>query len=245
MRKLFASVAAAVVVSLATAPPAAAEPIEIGAIPECVQLVPAAISLQGDPTTLDVRVLLDGVSLARGEQVIQTARASYAPLGITLSATYQTVSFTGADAGTLIAQSKAAFGGRRPAGTDVVYTLTGKNISAGGNTAVAGLADCIGGVAFPSRAFAVGENFTADEARLLGLVPLAGNLTGKVAAHEIGHLLGGHHHYANCIEGILSELGNETSPCTLMFNDVSLASLNFSTLNSLVVRGHSEAYARP
>ena len=73
------------------------------------------------------------------------------------------MSFGGTDAQGLIDQSKALFGGARPAGIDVVYTLTSKDIQAGGNTAVAGLADCIGGVAFDDRAFAVGEEFTTDE----------------------------------------------------------------------------------
>ncbi len=245
MGKRFTTAVAAAAAMLTFAAPSAAAPIEIGHIPECTELVPAAISLGGDPTQLEVRVLLDGVSTARGQQVLDTARASYAPLGITLSPTFQSVSFSGTDAESLIAQSKALFGGQRPAGTDIVYTLTSKDIVAAGSDAVAGLADCIGGVAFPSHAFAVGENFTNDETSLLGLLPIAGNLSAKVAAHEIGHLMGGHHHYANCAEGILSELDNEVSPCTLMFNDVGLASLNFATLNGLVVRGHAEAYAAP
>ena len=244
MRGSLGAVAATVVLCLATSAPAAAEPIEIGHIPECLQLVPAAISLQGNPTALDVRVLLDGVGTTRGQQVLEAARQSYAPLGIALRPTFQTVTFGGNDASSLIAQSKALFGGQRPAGTDVVYTLTSKNLADGGNAAVAGLADCIGGVAFPSRAFAVGENFTQDQGRLLGLVPLAGNLSAKVMAHEIGHLMGGHHHYANCVEGLLTE-PSETSPCTLMFNDIGLTSFNFSAVNSLVVRGHSEVYAGP
>lgn len=244
MRKCLIAIVATAALSVAAAPTAAAAPIEIGHIPKCVELVPAAISLQDDATTLDVRVLLDGVSQARGGQVVQAARQSYASQGIALNPTFQTVTFTGTDAEGLIAQSKATFGGQRPAGTDVVYTLTGKDITLGGTDAVAGLADCIGGVAFPANAFAVGENFKNDQASLLGLVPAAGSLSAKVAAHEIGHLLGGQHQYANCAEGVLTEL-TEVSPCTLMFNDIGLASFNFSTVNSLVVRGHSQAYAAP
>jgi Metallo-peptidase family M12B Reprolysin-like len=153
---------------------------------------------------------------------------------ITLNPSFQSVSFSGTDAEELIEQAKALFGGARPAGTDVVYVLTNKDIVAIGSDAVAGLADCIGGVAFPANAFAVGENFTPDEGALLGLPSLVNrNLTGKVASHEIGHLMGGHHHYANCIQGLLSD-PDEFSPCTLMFNDVGLAGLDFSIVNSLV-----------
>ncbi len=97
----------------------------------------------------------------------------------------------------------------------------------------------------PDSAFAVGEDFTPDESADLGFTALARNLTAKVAAHEVGHLMGGHHHYANCAEGLLSEVGSELSPCTLMFNAVDASSLNFSSLNGLVVRGHGEAYAAP
>jgi hypothetical protein len=172
------------------------------------------------------------------------ARNSYAPLRINLTPTFETVSFTGNDAQGLINQAKARFGGTRPAGADLVYVLTNKDIQAGGQAAVAGLADCIGGVAFPGRAFAVGENFSTDEANLLG-IPIAGQLTAKVAAHELGHLMGGHHHYANCVEGLLTEFPGELSPCTLMFNAVDLSSINFATLNGLVVKGHAQLYAAP
>ena len=244
MRTRLAVVVTVVVAAFAgaTAGPAAAAPIEIAQLPQCLELAPAAISLDNAPTRLDVRVLLDGVSGARGSAVVQTAQASYGPLGITLAPTFQSVSFGGTTAQGLIDQAKALFGGVRPPGTDVVFTLTNKDVDG----AVAGLADCIGGVAFPARAFAMGENFTPDEGTLLGLGvgPANRNLTGKVMAHEVGHLLGGHHHYANCVQG-LPDILKELSPCTLMFNDVGLASLNFSTLNSVIVRGHAPLYARP
>ncbi|MEX2193963.1 MAG: zinc-dependent metalloprotease family protein [Thermoleophilaceae bacterium] len=226
-----------------TAAPASAQPIEIGHIPECLELVPAAIAVPpGSPVGLDVRVLLDGVAPARGAEIFNLVSQSYGPVGMPVNATFQSVTFSGTDAQGLIDQSKALFGGVRPAGTDVVYTLTSKDITAAGNPAVAGLADCIGGVAFPDRAFAVGEELDPDSSELGGLV-LAANLSAKVAAHEVGHLFGGHHHYANCVEGLLSELGAELSPCTLMFNAVDLSSFPFSVVNSLVVRGHAEAYA--
>jgi predicted Zn-dependent protease len=228
-----------------TAPaPASAEPIEIGHIPECLELVPAAVTIPpGQAVTLDLRVLLDGVSATRGAQVLDTAKQSYAPLNIALARSFEAVSFSGTDAQGLIDRAKARFTGQRPAG---IYTLTSKDIQSDGQTAVAGLPDCIGGVAFGDRAFAVGENFTTDEAALIGPLFLARNLTAKVAAHEIGHLMGGHHHYADCVEGLLSDsLQSELSPCTLMFNAVDLASLNFSTVNGLVVGGHAEAYALP
>ncbi len=244
-RLAYLAVSAATIVVLSAPAQAAAEPIEVGHIPECTEAVPAAVAIPvgAPPLALDVRVLLDGVSGTRGSAVMQKAAESYAPLGINLVRSFQSVSFSGDDAQGLINQSRALFGGSRPAGIDIVYTLTSKDIQAGGNTAVAGLADCIGGVAFADRAFGVGENFTTDESLAIGPTALARNLTAKVAAHEIGHLTGAHHHYANCAQGLLADPPpGELSPCTLMINAVDLSSINFGVLNGLVVRGHMEAY---
>ncbi len=70
--------------------------------------------------------------------------------------------------------------------------------------------------------------------------------TAEVMAHEIGHLMGAHHHYANPVEGNLTSAGpNDLSPATLMFNAVNFASLNFSAVNASVVRGYAVNYAAP
>jgi hypothetical protein len=232
------------VVALGAAGPAQAAPFEIGQIPACTELVPAAVAPTNAPVRLDVRVLLDGTSQARAATIFQEAARSYFTLGITLALTYQTVSFSGTEASGLIAQSKAFFGGSRPPGTDVVYTFTNKDMTeAGLGNAVAGLADCIGGVAFPDRAFAVGEDL-ADFPLRVGPLRTGTQVAGHVAAHEIGHLMGAHHHYANCVQNVVPATRND-NPCTLMFNDVSLTGRAFSALNSLTVRGHAQLYARP
>jgi hypothetical protein len=221
----------------------AAAPIEIGHIPECLEAVPAAVAVPGDAVALDVVVLLDGVSSARATHIMNVAASSYSPLGISLRYGFQTVGFGTDSASGIIQAAKDHFGGARPAGSDVVLVLTSKDIQDGGNTAVAGLADCIGGVAFPENAFAVAE-VTVDDAGLpFGPVVLGYEMPAKIAAHEIGHLMGAHHHYANCVEGIASELAEaDVSPCTLMFNAADLSSLNFSVLNGAVVAGHGQAY---
>ena len=129
---------------------------------ECLEPVPDSLGVQGvtdegQNVSLDVYVLLDGVTSDRANAVFTTAAESYAPAGITLNWRTKTVSFTGDDAFGMLAQAKDHFHGMRPKGYDLVYVLTSKDLTALGQAGVAGLADCIGGVRFPERAFAVGE----------------------------------------------------------------------------------------
>lgn len=232
-------------VALGSAGPAQAAPFEIGHIPQCTEVVPAVVApLSKAPVTLDVRVLLDGTSQARAAAIMQEAARTYSGRNIHLATSYQSVSLSGTDASGLIAQSKAVFGGSRPPGIDVVYTITNKDMTSGGlGNAVAGLADCIGGVAFADRAFAVGEDL-ADAGFDLGVLRAGVQTAPRIAAHEIGHLMGAHHHYANCAENALPAVRDD-NPCTIMFNDVSFTGHKFSTLNAQVVRGHAVAYAMP
>ena len=238
--------AAATVGALALAPqPATAEPIVLpdvlAALPidtddilTCTQLVPHTVSMDSTRVQLDVRILLDGVGRAEAKRGVASMRKAYAPLNISVVPTYKKVRFTGIDADGLTAQAKRLYGGKRPPGTDVVYTLTSKDITAGATgDNVAGLADCIGGVRFANHAFAVGEDFPAGSGLSEG--------TGKTMAHEIGHLLGAHHHYTSP-EGLLAP---DPNLLDLMAPFLDLCSLKFSTVNSLMVRGHAQKYARP
>lgn len=220
-----------------------AAPFEIGDIPACTAVTPAAVALDNTPLTLDVRVLLDGVSQHNAQQIMSRAADAYSGLGIAVASSYQAVSFTGLEGAGLIAQAKAYYGGERPDGIDIVYVLTDKDIvdSATTGNGLAGLADCIGGVKYADRAFGVGEAWESQPTNLL-LYNLYTEKAAKTAAHEIGHLMGGHHHQANCAESALNIGG---SPCTLMFNFIDLQSTGFSLLNSVIVRGHGQAYATP
>jgi hypothetical protein len=164
----------------------------------------------------------------------------------------------------LIDAAKAVFGGKRPRDSDVVYLLTNKDTysikeeASAGDTdedgdgrvdedkrdyGLLGLADCIGGVRFDDHAFAIGE--LGDELAFgTGPVSFLGNAGSKTASHEIGHLMGAHHHYFDCAEGFLTETGEgEVSPCTIMAPFVDLGSINFGVVDGAVVRGHADAYA--
>ncbi len=232
--------------ALALAPqPATAEPIVLpdvlGSLPiddllgdtlSCTELTPHAISLDRAPVRLDLRILLDGVRRAEARRAVVSMRKAFSPLRITVAPTYRKVSFTGRDADGLTRQAKRLYGGERPRGTDVVYTMTSKDITASTGDNVAGLADCIGGVRFANRAFAVGEDFAAGDGLREG--------TGKTMAHEIGHVLGAHHHYTSP-EGLLAA---DPNLLDLMAPFLDLCSLRFSTVNSLMVQGHAQLYAR-
>jgi hypothetical protein len=216
---------------------------------ECLEPVPANVGVngvtdQGQAITMNLIVLLDGVTRASAQAKMARAAAAYHSVNMPFDVRYRTVNFATDDANALIQLAKNLYGGRRPDGTDLVYVLTSKNIQIDGDDGVAGLADCIGGVRYATRAFAVGEDFAGNEQ--IGPFTLMMDATAKIAAHELGHLMGGHHHYANCVEGLTTEGEyRELSPCTLMFNFVDFQSINFSTLNQAVVRGHAVGYAQP
>ena len=264
MRKHLASFAAgALALSLlgpatGSAAPASRRGFEAAETQDCLEGVPEQASItgvtdDGHNVDLDVRVLLDGVSQKRGEEVMARAAKPYAALNITLRATFQQVDipaqrleseFVGdperptSDTEYFFANEKALFGGARPPDADVVYLLTTDRLP--GTTA--GVADCIGGVRYADRAFAVGEEDVDTEPGTLALCCTWA--TAKVAAHEIAHLLGAHHHYANCAEGAPAAIEEpQLMTCTLMFNDVGATNLRFSTLEGAVVRGHALEFA--
>lgn len=179
--------------------------------------------------------------------ILDAATTTYAPLGVELRLHYDLLlplvngepRQRTTDIDELILVAKQNYGGRVPAGFDAVYAVTDIDVSG----AIAGKADCIGGIRATDSSFAAGEIDLEEEPTTLG-VTMFQDMSAKILAHEVGHLLGAHHHYANCAEGIPTETLNDAlSVCTLMINDIGLASLNFSTLNGAIVRGHAVDYA--
>ena len=224
---------------------AGAQAFDLPDIPVCLELAPGAVAVSAEPVTLQLRVVLDGVSQDQGEAAVAAARSAYVPLNVALGVSYEIAGFSSSDGAALIEEARRRYGGRRPVGAHAVYVLTAKDLylmdeTGARDTALVGLADCIGGIAYPEHAFAVGEAI-ADDPFGLGYA-FGRNLAGKTLGHEVGHLVGGHHHYANCVETV-AEL--DDAPCTLMINDLGLAALRFSSLNGLTLRGHAQFAGSP
>lgn len=182
-------------------------------------------------------VLLDGVDQERGEQVMEKAAEAFEPLKIELTNTYQAADLPPGDGQLMLSHAMNEVGPDVPAGFDVVHVLTSKTLN------VFGQADCIGGVAFRDRAYSVSSDVEDRPIQLIGDIGFGfiEDLAAKIAAHEIGHLMGGHHHLGNCI---LDTLATDPAGCTVMLDPAPLPSqLAFSTLNGAIVRGHAVRYA--
>ena len=229
---------------------------------DCLEAVPENVALPvldtGERVELSVMLLLDGTDAAVAQQVMARAAESYREFGIDLVLKkVKTVAFTNLMSDQLIEDAKTAVGYVPPKGIDLVGVFTNKSmqaLTATGVGTVVGQADCIGGVRYDQHSFFVVsdiraiENPTTGNTGTLNSLGLNVNVdaTAEVMAHEIGHLMGAHHHYANCVEGMLTSAApNDVSPCTLMFNAVNGASLNFGALSGAVVRGHAVNHAKP
>ncbi|HVL82521.1 MAG TPA: zinc-dependent metalloprotease family protein [Actinomycetota bacterium] len=178
-----------------------------------------------------VLVLLDGVDDGYASEVMAGAASTFDTAEIDLDVDYRRVAFDTADpvdSGPLFSLARAEVGGYVPEGYDAVYILTTKDLSEGpSGRAVAGRALCVEGARSPMTAFAVGEK---------GRDTFYGAI---IAAHEIAHLFGAHHHYTTCGHGHQNVLrGRPLSVCSVMSPDIALGSLNMGPVEASVVRGH-------
>jgi hypothetical protein len=224
---------------------------------DCLEAVPenggiAGITDDGSEISLDVEVLIDGTSRQRAAEVMAKAAESYAPLNIKLNVVgMRDVHILSMNSSEIIEEIKVLSNGRPPEGADIVVAFTNKEMQSNdilGATTVIGQADCIGGIRYPSHSFAVVSDVTDIEGSQIQGLPLYPNMdaAAETMAHEIGHLMGAHHHYGNCVEGNLTSAGpGDVSPCTLMFPAVNGASLNFGAFEGIVVRGHAVEHAGP
>jgi hypothetical protein len=231
------------------------QPIDI--VADCLEAVPASVGLSGitdaaERVQLSVALLLDGTNQQRAMEVMAKAAESYAPLNIDLVVSSVTsVKLKQTDSTLMIEEVKQVTGGVPPGGADVAVAFTNKEMQAydpsGQAATVIGQADCLGGIRWPQHSYAVVTDVSdIEDSELIAGFNWNMDAAAETMAHEIGHLMGAHHHYGNCVEGNLSSAGpQDVSPCTLMFPAVNGASLNFSALEGLVVRGHAVDYAMP
>lgn len=179
--------------------------------------------------------------------IFEGARPSFDNLAIDLDLSYDVLSVlddrTPSSTVELIADAKEQYGGSRPADADVVYVGT-DDLASG---VAAGQADCVGGAAYDSHAFASGDLYRGREPSVILGLNFNDSLGEFTFGHEIGHLLGAHHHFANCAESLptYSVFGDVTDTCTLMINDNSLGQNLFSSVNGMVVRGYAEEFIGP
>lgn len=197
---------------------------------------------------LDVLVMLDGVSQAYAESLFADVARAYERLKVRVVPTFEVPDPP--IASEEIVQMMDDVRGRLPLGQvpaeyDVVHILSSKDLRLGANPDVIGMADCIGGIAHDDRAFSVAQTGFAPEGMAVGPLTLRANLDPELSTHEIGHLLGGEHHLANCVEEIDpdDELAGEFSPCTVMMAQPELQGLHFGSVNGRIVRQFALRYA--
>lgn len=196
-------------------------------------------ALPPDPSKklrLSVRVMSDPADLPAVRTLMRTTVEAYARIGIAMRLSFDSLpvpaSLGGKGQEAFLDFMKKRYGGRRPKGVDVVYLAT-RHWSGG-------FADCIGGVRFPDRAFAYGSVDYAVE----GVVPAPFVGEGLIAAHEIGHLLGAHHHHSNCAEANPSAAQRgEVGGCTVMTPVGYTITGTFATLETAFVRHYTARYA--
>jgi len=241
------------------AQPTRKQPVD--SVRECLEAVPENVAIpvldSGQIVDLSVYLLLDGTNADVAKRLMARAAESYKPLNIRLTlAGMKSVTYDTSISSELIEAAKTTMGGKPPKGVDIVGVFTNKEMQSatGGAGTVVGQADCIGGIRWDDTSFFVFSDITDIEnpstgttgtLNSMGLNPNV-DAASEVIAHEIGHLMGAHHHYANCVEGNLSSAGpSDVSPCTLMFPAVNFASLNFAALEGATVRGHAVNHATP
>lgn len=192
----------------------------------------------GKRLKLSVRLVADPADavIARkaGAAVIET----YDRIGITVRVSYDLrhidVPDDGSDPWLYV---KQAYGGRRPAGVDAVHVIS--------DQFAGGLADCIGGVAYPERGFSVGSaHYLAGGIYQVDALQPA----GVIAAHEIGHTLGGQHQMVSCAEAVPQEQARPASdgwvgPCTVMAPAAAQSSETWSLVEKASVRSYVRRFA--
>jgi hypothetical protein len=212
---------------------------------DCHDDVPADPDPLPSAAAVPVRVLLavnSNVPAARGKELAVAVARLYRPAGIDMRVTVRRVRIPGADARDLIARTRALVGGQVPKQFDVVHLVTAVDLTSQGQDTSIGLADCIGGIRLPKRAFSVSEISDKVRGITLGPVTGSGDEEARSAAHEIGHLLGARHEHSNCAQGAPTAARPTDSPCTIMFLAAPSSDV-FGAVEAAVARGYARRYS--
>lgn len=181
-------------------------------------------------TPLVAMVLVERADAARARELFASAVRAYGRIGVAIDVKWDVVSrFRVANdldgryarPDTLLNAMRQRYDGVKPPGADVVYLFTRQY--------PAGFADCIGGVLHPDRGFAFGA-----VSEPTGTPGTGESRLDVLAAHEIGHLLGAQHHYANCVEAT-ETIADGGRGCTVMFPVVRFASDAFGSVETAYI----------
>lgn len=202
-----------------------------------------------DEISIDLVLVGDrGISGFRLEEIKSRAEEAYESIGLDLNVVQTLeVEFVGSEPDDLMDQARALFpDGERPKGADAVAVITSINLTSDGQDTVAGQVACVGGVIHPTEAFLVGEDLANRPGGSIMGLSYGLDRAARIFGHELAHLLGAHHHYSNCGEGIAGAATRADShPCTVMFPTLDGISLVFGALEGTVARGYADRYARP
>lgn len=120
---------------------------------------------------------------------------------------------------------------------ETVFLFSGVNFTNAG-----GQVNCVGSagrtnVSYGVASVALGDFEYADT---IVMLPDPGI---KIGAHELGHTLSAHHHYANCVEaaGDYNPI-HPSDACTILINDWGLIALRYSSLERLAMMGWADEY---
>lgn len=120
---------------------------------------------------------------------------------------------------------------------ETVFLFSGREFTNAG-----GQVNCVGSAGRTRVSYGVASVSGGDYAFPGGLVLLP-DPGIKIGAHELGHTLSAHHHYANCVEAApYYEPMHTTDACTVLINDWGFIGLRYSSLERLSMAGWADAY---
>ena len=231
----------------------------------CSDAIPEAPAPADAVLNLSVLTLLDGISLERATAILDRAQTTWRDAGINLTVafddTFRSSSYAvgrdhqgrqraRANSQTLFAEAKAHVGGTPPHPHDAVLVMTDRDLNDFGSEYM-GVANCIGALADPEMAFALGEGWADEWHSPLGIQR---DLSAIIWSHELGHLVNAPHHYDDCTFGAARAATDEDAQmpaetCSLMqyiggagSGKLTTATLYFGPVNREVVRAHVQRF---